>query len=123
MIHLNYPILSCDMFQNGVSHRCACAKLRTQGGIAPFWGSANLHEKVPRYMGYHSDSIATSRDMGPLRPFWEMLVDNLLGNVHVANPLTYSHDDGVERMHLFYLLSNDGSKMVDNPFMFKQGAV
>ena len=29
--------------------------------------SANLPEKVSRDMGYHSDSIAISRDMGPLR--------------------------------------------------------
>ena len=36
------------------------------GGIAPFWGSPNLPEKVSRDMGYHSDSIAISRDMGPL---------------------------------------------------------
>ena len=36
------------------------------GGIAPFWGSANLPEKVSRNMGYRSDSIAVSRDMEPL---------------------------------------------------------
>ena len=29
-------------------------------------GSANLPEKVSRDMGYRSDSIAVSRDMGPL---------------------------------------------------------
>ena len=34
--------LSRDMLQNRVSHRCACVKLSTKGGIAPFWGSANL---------------------------------------------------------------------------------
>ena len=46
---------------------CASVKLSTKGGgIAPFWGSANLHEKVSRDMGYRSDSIAVSRDMGPL---------------------------------------------------------
>ena len=27
--------LSSDMLQNGVSHRCACAKLGVKGGIAP----------------------------------------------------------------------------------------
>ena len=27
--------LSRDMLQNGVSHRCACVKLSTKGGIAP----------------------------------------------------------------------------------------
>ena len=36
------------------------------GGLAPFRGSANLPEKVSRDMGYRSDSIAVSRDMGPL---------------------------------------------------------
>ena len=34
--------LSRDTLQNGVSHRRACLKLSTKGGIAPFWGSANL---------------------------------------------------------------------------------
>ena len=28
--------LSRDMLQNGVSHRCACVKLSTKGGIAAF---------------------------------------------------------------------------------------
>ena len=36
------------------------------GGIAPVWGSAPLPLKVSRDMGYRSDSIAVSRDMGPL---------------------------------------------------------
>ena len=54
------------MLQNGVSHRCACVKLSTKGGIAPLWGSAKFPEKVSRDMGYRSDSIAISRDMGPL---------------------------------------------------------
>ena len=53
------------MLQNGVSHRCACVKLSTKGGvIAPFWASANLPEKVSRDMGYRRDSIAVSRDYG-----------------------------------------------------------
>ena len=60
--------LSRDMFQNGASHRCACVKVSTKGGgIAPFWGSANLAKKVSRDTGYRSDSVAKSRDMGPLR--------------------------------------------------------
>ena len=54
------------MLQNGVSHRCACVKLGTKGGIAPFWGNANFPLKVSRDMGYRSDSIAVSRDTGPL---------------------------------------------------------
>ena len=32
-----------DALQNGVSHRCACVKLSTKGGIAQIWGAvANL---------------------------------------------------------------------------------
>ena len=59
--------LSRDMLRSRVSHRCACVKLSTKGS-APFWGSADLPEKVSRDMGYRSDSIAISRDMvGPLR--------------------------------------------------------
>ena len=38
----------------------------TKGVIAPFLGAANLPEKVSRNTGYRSDSIALSRDMGPL---------------------------------------------------------
>ena len=60
--------ISRNMLQNGVSRRCACVKISTKGGgFAPFWGAANLSEKVSRDMGYRSDSIAISRDMGPLR--------------------------------------------------------
>ena len=44
------------MLQNVVSHRYACVNLSTKGGLAPW-----------RDMGYRSDSIALSRDMGPLR--------------------------------------------------------
>ena len=62
--------LSRDMLQNGVSHRCAAVCLcetKYQGrGIAPFWGSANLPQRVSRDMGYRSDSIAVLRDTGPL---------------------------------------------------------
>ena len=60
---------SRDTLQNGVSHRCACVKLsRKGGGIAPLWGSAmpTSLPKASRDMGYRSDSIAISRDMGPL---------------------------------------------------------
>ena len=44
---------------------CLCETKYQGGGIAPSWGSANLPEKVSRDMGYRSDSIAVSRDMGP----------------------------------------------------------
>ena len=55
------------MLHNGVSHRCVCVSEVLRGGIAPSWGAANLPEKVSRDMGYRSDGIAISRDMGPLR--------------------------------------------------------
>ena len=41
-------IIVRDMLQNGVSHRCACVSPSAKGSIAPFWGSANLPEKVSR---------------------------------------------------------------------------
>ena len=50
----------------GIAQTCLCETKYQGGGIAPFWGSANLLEKVSRDMGYRSDSIAISRDMGPL---------------------------------------------------------
>ena len=53
-----------NMFQNGVS-----VQQKGQGGpIAPFCGSAKPTEKVLRDMEYHNDSLAISRDMGPLIP-------------------------------------------------------
>ena len=42
-------------------------KKAPSGGIAPCWGIAGLAEKVSRDRGYRSDTIAISRDMGPLR--------------------------------------------------------
>ena len=57
----------------GVSHRYAGVKQsakRRYGTVAPFWGSVGFPgfpEKVSHDMGYRSDSIATSRDIGPLR--------------------------------------------------------
>ena len=45
----------------------ALCETKYQGGcIAPFGGAANFPEKVSRDMGYRSDSIAISHDMGPL---------------------------------------------------------
>ena len=51
----------------GIAQMCLCETKYQGGGIAPFQGSANLPEKVSRDMGYRSDSIAVSHDMGPLR--------------------------------------------------------
>ena len=50
----------------GIAQMCLCETKYPSGGIAPFWGAANLPEKVSRDMRYRSDSIAISRDMGPL---------------------------------------------------------
>ena len=50
----------------GIAQMCLCESKYQGGGIAPFRGSANLPEKLSRDMGYRSDSIAVSRDMGPL---------------------------------------------------------
>ena len=50
----------------GIAQMCLCETKYHRGYIAPFWGSANLPEKASRDMGYRSDSIAVSRDMGPL---------------------------------------------------------
>ena len=37
------------------------------GGIAPFWGCAELPEEVSCDMGYRSDCVTISRNMGPLK--------------------------------------------------------
>ena len=52
----------------GIAQICLCETKYKGGGIGPFRGSANLPKKVSRDMGYRSDSIALSRDMGPLTP-------------------------------------------------------
>ena len=50
----------------GIAQMCLCGT-KCQGGVSHHFGeSANLPEKVSRDMGYRSDSIAVSRDMGPL---------------------------------------------------------
>ena len=51
----------------GIAQMCLCETKYQRGGVAPIWGTANLPENVSRDMGYRSDSIAVSRDMGPLR--------------------------------------------------------
>ena len=53
----------------GIAHMCLCeTKCRGRWSIAPFWGRANLPKKASRDMRCCSDSIAISRDMGPLKP-------------------------------------------------------
>ena len=46
---------SRDMLQ------CACVKQSAKGGISPFWGSANIPEKVSRDMRYRSDSSRVAK--------------------------------------------------------------
>ena len=60
----NYRAICCKM---GIAQMCLYKTTNSGGGIAPFWGSANRPDKVSRDMGHHSDSIAISCDMGPLR--------------------------------------------------------
>ena len=50
----------------GIAQVCLCDAKYQGGGIAPFWGAANIPQQVSRDMGYRSDSIAASGDMGPL---------------------------------------------------------
>ena len=60
-------IIARYVAKRGIAQMCLCKTKYQGGGIAPFWGTANLPEKLSRDMGYRSDSIAVSRDMGPLR--------------------------------------------------------
>ena len=55
------------MLQMGYRTDVSGANKSTNGGIAPFWGAANLTEKVSPDTAYRSDSIPLSRDMGSLR--------------------------------------------------------
>ena len=48
----------------GIAQMCLCETKYQGGGIAPVRGATNLTEKVSLHMGYRSDSIAISRDMG-----------------------------------------------------------
>ena len=67
---------------------CLCeTKYQGGGGLAPFWGSAKPPEKVSRDMGYRSDSIAVSRDMGPLRAAWKGL------NIEQCQMVVFVADD------------------------------
>ena len=49
----------------GIAQMCLCETKYQGGGIAPYWGSADVPEKVSRDMLYRSDTIAISREMGP----------------------------------------------------------
>ena len=57
---------SRDMQQMGYRTDVPVQNEVPTGGITPFWWSANLPLKVSRDMGYRSNSIAISRDVGPL---------------------------------------------------------
>ena len=69
-------IIARYVAKSGIAQMCLCTT-KCQGGIAPFCGAAHLPEKVSRDTGYRSDSIAISRDMGPLSP--QSHIANLLG--------------------------------------------
>ena len=50
----------------GIAQMCLC-KIKYQGGVSHhFGGMLTSLKRVSRDMGYRSDSIAVSRDMGPL---------------------------------------------------------
>ena len=42
LVVYGYRTIIARYVANGVSHRCPCVKISSKGGIAPFWGSANL---------------------------------------------------------------------------------
>ena len=77
----NYRAICC---KGGVLHRCTCVKLSTKGGYRTLLGAANLFRMiVSRVMGHCRDSIAISRDMGPLSQE-ESCPQNLV--VRIARP-------------------------------------
>ena len=55
-----FPQISPSLSFSDMGYRTNIASYVAKWVIAPFWGSANLRD-----MGYRSDSIATSLDMGP----------------------------------------------------------
>ena len=59
-----YRAICCEM---GYCTYMSVSKKAPRGGIAPCWGIAGMAEKVSRDRGYRSDTLAISRDMGPLR--------------------------------------------------------
>ena len=70
LVFMGYRILIARYIAKwGIAQMCLC-ELSAKGGITQFWGSAELPEKVSRDTGYRSDSIAVSRDMGPLSLLW-----------------------------------------------------
>ena len=72
LVLMGYRTVIARYVAKWVSHRCACLKLSTKaGGIAPFWRTANFTEKASRDIRYRSDSIAASRDTGPLSSTWQ----------------------------------------------------
>ena len=56
-----------------IAQMCLC-ETKCQGGVSHHFGGV-LPGKVSRDMGYRSDSIAVSRDMGPLRVCHEIMRD------------------------------------------------
>ena len=59
---MGYRTIIARCVQNGVSHRCVFVN-EVPRGVSNYFGGAL---QVSRDMGYRSDSIAISRDMGPL---------------------------------------------------------
>ena len=68
LVYMGYrTIIARYVAKWGVAEMCMC-ETKYQGVVSHhFGGLLNLPKKVSRDMGYRSDSIAVSRDMGPLR--------------------------------------------------------
>ena len=56
----NRTIIARYVGKWGIAQMCLY-ETKCEGGVAPFWGSANIHEKVLRDMGYCSDSADIAR--------------------------------------------------------------
>ena len=66
LVFMGYRTTIAQYVAKGVLHRCACVKLSAKGGVTHPFGQLYLPEKASRDIGYRSDSIAISRDMGLL---------------------------------------------------------
>ena len=83
---------SC-LVQWGIAQMCLCEAQCQEGSLAPFWGSAYLPGKLSRDIGYRSNNIAISRDMGPLRlclePMWKQRRQNRPSSSSSSDPLLW----------------------------------
>ena len=76
---------------SGIAQMFLCKTKYQGGGITLFQGTAHLPEKVSRDKGYRSDSIATSRDMGPLSFLGDFGVSVFSNSLSVASAGIENH--------------------------------